>query len=292
METGWRIAKRPGVDYFLSYLCQFYEIVVFTHLPSYQAEGIISRLDPYQYITYRLAREGTRFVNGHIVKDLSLLNRDLSKVIMLDHDASHAELQPDNLIQIKPWQAEESDDAGELLRLVPFLEGDCSLLDLGRKDVLRRCVAVAGPMQIKDVRPILHNYKGKDIPSEFAEFQRRLHREKSPASNFLSQLKRIFVQQPVTDSAVIVPNGLPVEDAEIMRERQLRHEMFVREAAVQAQLVEAEKKKHEESIKRMMDSVKDQRVTLWEVMIHGPPSMLFSSRLCFRGRKTDAVCAQ
>ena len=28
--NGWRTAKRPGVDYFLAYLSQFYEIVIFT----------------------------------------------------------------------------------------------------------------------------------------------------------------------------------------------------------------------------------------------------------------------
>ena len=29
-KNGWRTAKRPGVDYFLGYLSQFYEIVIFT----------------------------------------------------------------------------------------------------------------------------------------------------------------------------------------------------------------------------------------------------------------------
>ena len=29
-QRGWRTAKRPGVDYFLAYLSQFYEIVIFT----------------------------------------------------------------------------------------------------------------------------------------------------------------------------------------------------------------------------------------------------------------------
>ena len=29
-QHGWRTAKRPGVDYFIAYLSQFYEIVIFT----------------------------------------------------------------------------------------------------------------------------------------------------------------------------------------------------------------------------------------------------------------------
>lgn len=37
-------------------------------------------LDPNGYIMYRLVRDTTRFVDGHHVKDLNALNRDLSKV--------------------------------------------------------------------------------------------------------------------------------------------------------------------------------------------------------------------
>ena len=33
--NGWRTAKRPGVDYFLAYLSQFYEIVIFTEQHHY-----------------------------------------------------------------------------------------------------------------------------------------------------------------------------------------------------------------------------------------------------------------
>lgn len=34
-EHGWRTAKRPGIEEFLGYLSQFYEIVIFTEAPSY-----------------------------------------------------------------------------------------------------------------------------------------------------------------------------------------------------------------------------------------------------------------
>lgn len=34
-QHGWRTAKRPGVDYFLGYLSQFYEIVLFSSQPSF-----------------------------------------------------------------------------------------------------------------------------------------------------------------------------------------------------------------------------------------------------------------
>jgi len=34
-QYGWRTAKRPGVDYFLAYVSQFYEVVIFTSQPYY-----------------------------------------------------------------------------------------------------------------------------------------------------------------------------------------------------------------------------------------------------------------
>lgn len=68
-EHGWRTAKRPGLDYFLRYLCQYYEIVVFTDLPSTAADPIIKKLDPLRMvIMWPLFREATRYENGEYIK--------------------------------------------------------------------------------------------------------------------------------------------------------------------------------------------------------------------------------
>lgn len=67
-EHGWRSAKRPGVDYFLRYLSQYYELVVFTSVASMNAEPIIRKLDPFRIITWPLFREATRFKDGTYIK--------------------------------------------------------------------------------------------------------------------------------------------------------------------------------------------------------------------------------
>ncbi|WVW81240.1 hypothetical protein I302_103231 [Kwoniella bestiolae CBS 10118] len=147
--SGWKTAKRPGVDYFLGYLSQFYEIVLFSSAPLYTAAPVAEKLDPYQaYLPYRLFREATRYVNGKVVKDLSYLNRDLSKVVLLDTNAEHAELQPENSIIIKPWNGEVRDKG--LVEMIPFLES----------------IGIFNPA---DVRPILKAYEGKNIPVEYAK---------------------------------------------------------------------------------------------------------------------------
>lgn len=67
-EHGWRMAKRPGVDYFLRYLTQYYELVIFTSVPWAMAEPVIKKLDPYHIVNWPLFREATLYKNGEYVK--------------------------------------------------------------------------------------------------------------------------------------------------------------------------------------------------------------------------------
>ena len=67
-EHGWRMAKRPGVDYFLRYLSQYYELVIFTSQPSQLADPVIRKLDPYHIVTWPLFREATLYEKGEYVK--------------------------------------------------------------------------------------------------------------------------------------------------------------------------------------------------------------------------------
>ncbi|KAI0877172.1 HAD-like domain-containing protein [Hypoxylon argillaceum] len=164
-EHGWRVAKRPGVDYFLRYLSQYYELVLFTTVPVAMGEPLMRKLDPYQIIVWPLFREATKYKDGEIVKDLSYLNRDLSKVIIIDTKASHVQNQPENAIILPPWKGEKDDR--DLVSLIPFLE-------------------YIFAMEYKDVREVLKSFKGKHIPTEFArreaiaraEFQKQLESQK------------------------------------------------------------------------------------------------------------------
>ncbi|KAJ3482365.1 hypothetical protein NLI96_g7027 [Meripilus lineatus] len=159
-QHGWRTAKRPGVDYFLAYLSQFFEVVIFTTQYNYTAMPIVEKLDPYQFfIAYKLFRDATRSVNGTPVKDLSYLNRDLSKVIMLDTHPEHVSAQPENAVILPKWTGDPRDRG--LVAMIPFLES----------------IAIYKP---QDVRPILEAYSGKDIPLEYAKKEaeaKKLHIE-------------------------------------------------------------------------------------------------------------------
>ncbi|KAF8320242.1 import inner membrane translocase subunit tim-50 [Amanita rubescens] len=148
-QHGWRTAKRPGVDYFIAYISQFYEVVIFTTQHSYTAMPILEKLDRFGlFVSHRLFREHTRSINGLPVKDLSYLNRDLSKVVCLDTDPEHYSTHPENAVIIPKWKGDPKDSG--LVAMIPFLES----------------LAIYKP---PDFRPILTSYQGKDIPIEYGK---------------------------------------------------------------------------------------------------------------------------
>ncbi|TIA33438.1 NIF-domain-containing protein [Aureobasidium pullulans] len=168
-EHGWRTAKRPGVDYFLKYLSQYYELVLFTSVPVAMADPVIKKLDPFHIIQWPLFREATKYENGEYVKDLNYLNRPLDKVIMIDTKAAHVKNNPNNAIVLPKWEGKPSDPhAKDLVALIPFLE-------------------YVATMGVEDTRKVLESFAGSDIPTEFAAregkareaFQKQLADEQS-----------------------------------------------------------------------------------------------------------------
>lgn len=121
--TGWRFKKRPGVDKFLESLSQFYEIVVYTAEQGMTVFPILDAMDPKHCISYKLVRDSTNFVDGHHVKDINRLNRDLTKVIVVDWNPDSVKFNPENLFKIKRWNGNDNDT--DLYDLVTFLESEC-----------------------------------------------------------------------------------------------------------------------------------------------------------------------
>lgn len=80
-EHGWRVAKRPGMDYFLRYLSQYYELVIFTSVPWAMGEPLVRKLDPFRIVMWNLYREATKYKDGEIIKVFQL---DLGQLVRLN----------------------------------------------------------------------------------------------------------------------------------------------------------------------------------------------------------------
>jgi import inner membrane translocase subunit TIM50 len=125
-KFGWRHVKRPGVEQFLKEMSRYYEVVVFTSNIGGVADPIITALDKDGVVLHRLYREATKFHNGVHVKDMSVLNRDLRKVIMVDDDPKAFQLQPNNAIRIAPFTDAKDKNDTALEDLTPFLKALCN----------------------------------------------------------------------------------------------------------------------------------------------------------------------
>ncbi|CAG0882049.1 unnamed protein product [Darwinula stevensoni] len=171
-QTGWRFKKRPGVDFFLQQVGPpLFEVVIYTSEQGFTAFPILDALDPNGFIMYRLFRDATRYLNGHHVKDLNCLNRDLSKVILVDWNENSFSLNPRNALHVRKWTGNDDDR---------------TLIDLA---IMLKTIGISG---VNDVREVLDYYRQFDDPLEaFRENQRRLQEQEAMQEQELKEnLKR------------------------------------------------------------------------------------------------------
>ena len=173
-------------------------------------------------------------------QDLSYLNRDLKKVIIIDTDHHHVKHQPENAIVLPKWKGDPSDQT--LVQLIPFLE-------------------YLATMGFEDSRTVLKSFDGKYIPAEFAR-REKLLREKFEAQQAAKgKPKRSlgvgswFKQQS--------PDGLPSLDEAEAQGKMLWD--VIRERG-QKQYMELEKRIKEEGAKFLADKEADEKRMQEEAM--------------------------
>lgn len=117
---GFRYQKRPYMDAFLADLSQYYEIVVFSGDSMMTVQQVVEKLDPHQFVFMFLFKDAGETVKEGVIKDLSNLNRDLSRLVMVDCDPVAFQRQPGNAVQVKWWTGDLGDN--ELADLSAFLK--------------------------------------------------------------------------------------------------------------------------------------------------------------------------
>lgn len=98
-----------------------FEVIVFTASHQCYADVVLDFLDPdHSLIHHRLYRDNCVQVNGVFIKDLRVLNRPLSQVIIVDNSAYSFGFQLENGVPIISWRDDKYDK--ELLNLTGYMK--------------------------------------------------------------------------------------------------------------------------------------------------------------------------
>jgi len=110
------------VDEFIEHLAPFYELVLWTDCMN-SADTVINRLDARRRFQHRLYRDATTYTGGEHRKDLSHLNRNMDRVLIVDCAEYAYSLQPSHGIALKAYSAVEdaNNEDKSLPSLLPFL---------------------------------------------------------------------------------------------------------------------------------------------------------------------------
>ena len=111
LPSGDYFLVRPGVKEFLEEMVKYYEIIIFTSSPKGYADNILDKIDlNNEFFSYRLYRKHVTYENGNSVKKLSMIGRDLNKIVFVDNLKSNAKYNPNNLYHIKTWISDITDN--------------------------------------------------------------------------------------------------------------------------------------------------------------------------------------
>ncbi|KAJ6657638.1 hypothetical protein lerEdw1_002355 [Lerista edwardsae] len=114
------IKLRPHVEEFLESLAKIYEVFIFTAAKQEYADKILECLGPLRkLIRHQLYQEDCLCHQGSYIKDLSVLERDLDRVVAVATGLEAFPYQPTNVILIPRWLGDPQDQ--ELLHLIPVL---------------------------------------------------------------------------------------------------------------------------------------------------------------------------
>jgi CTD small phosphatase-like protein 2 len=122
------VRKRPYLDHFLKEIARKYEVILFTASQKVYADVLMNKLDPHKAVDHRLFRESCLLVQGNYLKDLTVLDRKLNTVMLVDNSPHAYSYQPDNGVPIESWYDDPEDT--ELLKLLEFLKSVEGAIDV------------------------------------------------------------------------------------------------------------------------------------------------------------------
>eukprot|EP01028_Stygiella_incarcerata_P007527 TRINITY_DN31250_c0_g1_i1.p1 TRINITY_DN31250_c0_g1~~TRINITY_DN31250_c0_g1_i1.p1 ORF type:complete len:281 (+),score=48.81 TRINITY_DN31250_c0_g1_i1:68-844(+) len=141
-ETLWfHVSERPHVRMFLREAAKWYSVVIFTASVAQYANPVIDSLDPdNSFIARRYFRSSCLRMGDKYVKDISLVEKDLSRCVIVDNSPASYSIHEHNAIPIPPYDATSPFDE-DLLTVLPLLQTLAYVEDVRHVLSLRKLLA-------------------------------------------------------------------------------------------------------------------------------------------------------
>jgi len=116
-NAAFTVFKRPCLDLFLEKAAAKYELISFTAGVEEYSKAVLSEIDPEgKYFKHSLFRQHCAQISpSNIVKDLRILNRCPSRVVLVDNTLGNFLLQPENGVPITTFVDDVADNALNVL---------------------------------------------------------------------------------------------------------------------------------------------------------------------------------
>jgi len=111
---------RPGLQQFLKYAAEKFEVVIWTASQSRYADPVLDEIDPDGCCFWRLFRDSCVKNKDRYVKDMSILGRPAESALLLDNSPLCYMFQPEQGLAIESWFDERDDTA--LYDILPILD--------------------------------------------------------------------------------------------------------------------------------------------------------------------------
>eukprot|EP00835_Amoeboradix_gromovi_P006070 NODE_653_length_5514_cov_0.694552.p3 type:complete len:220 gc:universal NODE_653_length_5514_cov_0.694552:3016-2357(-) len=128
------VLLRPYAKEFIVEMSKIYELVIFTASLSKYADPVVDFIDTLRLVNFRLYRQHCTYHKGIYVKDLSQLNRNLERVIIIDNSPASYCFHPENAVPVTSWFSDKADT--ELIVLSNLLKDMATVHDV--RTILKR----------------------------------------------------------------------------------------------------------------------------------------------------------
>lgn len=124
---------RTGAVDLLSELKELYDLYIFTAAKKEYADPIINIIAPYIPKKNRLYRESIKYIDKNPIKDLKLIKKNISKVLLIDNNPMNAIMHPKNVVGVKEFWGESDSVLVDILPVLKSIAPDDNLPESFRK---------------------------------------------------------------------------------------------------------------------------------------------------------------